>query len=115
MAKKSMNRAANGAGTIRKRTVKRDGGEYTFWEGRITVGFDPETGKQVQRSISGKTQKEVVEKMQAMAVELTTGTYQQPSKLTLRERMHIWLSEYSSDKKYMTLKNYRSQVDNHII
>ena len=42
---KKPNRAANGSGTIRKRTVTRNGKEYTFWEGRITVGFDPGTGK----------------------------------------------------------------------
>ena len=32
-------------------------------EARVTVGFDPMTGKQVQRSITGKTQKEVAQKM----------------------------------------------------
>lgn len=113
--KKSINRSASGVGTIRKRTVKRKGGNiYTFWEGRVTVGFNSGTGRQIQRSVSGKTQKEVIEKMQAMAVDLTTGNYQEPSKLTLGEWLDIWLREYSNDKKYLTLKNYRAQVEVHI-
>ena len=52
-------RNAAGTGTVQKKTVKRNGKEYTFWEARYTVGTYPGTGKQIQRSISGKTQKEV--------------------------------------------------------
>ena len=37
-------RNANGGGSIRKR---KDG----TWEGRFTVGRDPRTGRQVQRSV----------------------------------------------------------------
>ena len=57
MARKSNSRAAQGAGTIRKKTVTRKGATYTYWEARITTGYDPGTGKQIQRSFSGKTQK----------------------------------------------------------
>ena len=67
------NKAAAGAGTIRKKTVTRNGKTYTFWEARITTGKDGQ-GRQIQRSFSGKTQKEVREKMQAAAVEITGGT-----------------------------------------
>ena len=66
MAKKS----AKGSETIRKKTVIRNGKEYTYWEARITTGRDPGTRKQIQRSFTGKTQKEVREKMQAAAVEV---------------------------------------------
>ena len=58
MPRKSNSRAAQGAGTIRKKTAA-----YTYWEARITTGYDPGTGRQIQRSFSGKTQKEVREKM----------------------------------------------------
>lgn len=50
-------KAASGSGTIRKKTVTRNGREYTFWEARITVGTDPGAGKQIQKSFTGKTQK----------------------------------------------------------
>lgn len=76
-------RAARGAGSIRKKTVLRKGKEYTFWEARLTVGVDPGTGKQIRRSFSGKTQKEVREKMQAAAVAVNDGDYFEPSKLTV--------------------------------
>ena len=42
-------RSAHGAGTIRKKTVTRNGEEYTYWEARVTVGRDPGTGKQLRR------------------------------------------------------------------
>lgn len=34
-------RAAQGSGTIRKKTVTRSGKEYTYWEARVTTGRDP--------------------------------------------------------------------------
>lgn len=36
-----------------EKTIVRNGKEYTYWEGRCTVGCDPGTGKQIQRSVSG--------------------------------------------------------------
>lgn len=49
---------AQGAGDIRKRSDGR-------WEARYTVGLDPVTGRQIQKSIYGKTQKEVRERLAA--------------------------------------------------
>lgn len=72
-------KAASGTGTIRKKTVIRSGKEYTFWEARYTVGRDPGTGKQIQKSISGKTQKEVAQKLKAATASLDAGTYISPS------------------------------------
>ena len=54
MARKQGGRAAQGAGTIRKKTVHRKGEMYHYWEARITVGHDPGTGRQIQRSFSAK-------------------------------------------------------------
>ena len=55
MAKKS----AAGSGSIRKRTLNKNAKQYTYWEARYSAGYDPGTGKQIQRTITGKTQKEV--------------------------------------------------------
>lgn len=114
MARKNISRAAQGSGTIRKKTVVRKGHTYTFWEARLTVGYDPGTGKQIQRSFSGKTQKEVREKMQAAAVEVNAGTYKEPSKMTLGEWLDTWLNEYLGGVKPMTVVNYTQHVENHI-
>ena len=64
MSRKNENKkGANGAGSIRKITTTRNGKEYTYWQGRYTEGYDACTGKQIQRSITGKTQKEVADLM----------------------------------------------------
>ena len=55
-------RSAQGAGTIRKKTVKKSNGKtYTYWEARYSMGYDPVTGKQIQHTLNGKTQKEVAD------------------------------------------------------
>lgn len=108
-------KAASGAGSIRKKTVTRNGKQYQFWEARFTAGTDPGTGKQIQRSITGKTQKEVREKLQAATLEVSRGDYFQPSKITLRRWVEIWLDEYTGDKKYLTVKHYRAACNNHIL
>jgi len=114
MAKKNTARGAQGGGTIRKKTVTRNGKDYTFWEARVTVGRDPGTGKQVQRSFSGKTQKEVREKMQAAAVAVNHGTYAEPSKLTVGAWLDIWVKDYLVGLKPATAYIYGANVKNHI-
>ena len=113
MARKST-RSAQGSGTIRKKTVSRNGKDYTFWEARATVGRDPGTGKQIQRSFSGKTQKEVREKMQAAIAELNNGTYLEPLKMTVGEWLDIWVAEYLGNAKPHTRKSYEGVIKNHI-
>ena len=54
-------RGASGGGSIRKKTITRNGKTYSYWEGRYTVGYDPKTGKQRQKSITGKSKKAVAE------------------------------------------------------
>ncbi len=114
MARKNGNRAARGSGTIRKKTLTYNGQTYTYWEARITTGYDPGTGRQVQRSFSGKTQKEVREKMQAVAVELNGGTYQAPSKMTVGEWLDIWEKDYLGGVKPATVISYSQHIKNHI-
>lgn len=110
MAKKS----AKGSGTIRKKTVTRGGKVYTYWEARVTVGRDPGTGKQLQRSFSGKTQKEVREKMQAAAVAVNTGAYTVPQKMTVSQWLDIWAAEYLGSVKPSTVAAYNNDIKNHI-
>lgn len=94
-------RAAQGGGTIRQRPDGR-------WEARFTVGRDPGTGKQVQRSVYGSTQKEVRQKLAQAVAALDNGDYFEPSKMTLARWVEIWLAEYTGDKKYLTVKHYKA-------
>lgn len=107
-------RGAKGGGTIRKKTVTRNGQQYEYWEARVTVGRDPGTGKQIQRSFSGKTQAEVRKKMQVAAVELDAGTYQEPSKISLGAWLDTWEADYLGDVKPFTKASYHVQITNHI-
>ena len=91
---KQSRKNASGAGTIRKKTVRRGGREYTYWEARYTVGFDPGTGRQKQKSVTGRTQKEVAQKLREVTVELDRGTYQEPCKMTLGQWLDIWQKDY---------------------
>ena len=99
---------AQGAGTIRKRSDGR-------WEARFTTGFDPATGRQIQRSIYGKTQKEVRERLAEITTELDDGTYIEPSRMTLEGWMTVWLEDYMFDKKWSTVKHYQAQTKAHIL
>jgi len=110
MAKKN----ANGGGSIRKKTITRNKKTYTYWEARYTAGYDPGTGRQIQRSITGKTQKEVSAKLRATTTSLDTGTYTQPNKMTVGQWLDIWAREYLGGVKPLTVVSYTSQIKNRI-
>lgn len=110
MARKS----AAGTGTIRKKTVTRNGKEYQFWEARYTAGYDPGTGKQIQRSITGKTQKEVAQKLKAATTAIDEGTYTAPSKLIVGQWLDIWSAEYLGGVKPSTVHSYTTTIRNHL-
>ena len=74
---KSNTKNAKGSGTIRKRSDGR-------WEARYTTGIDPKTGKQTQKSVYGKTQKEVRQKLTEVTAEIDSGTYLEQTKDTGR-------------------------------
>ncbi len=107
-------KSASGSGNIRKKTVTRNGKPYTYWEARVTVGVDPRTGKQKQRSVSGKTQKEVAQKLRQLTVEVDKGTYQAPSKMTVGEWLDIWLDQYLGAIKPRTADSYHTIVNIHL-
>lgn len=107
-------KAAAGTGTIRKKTVTRSGKQYIYWEARFTAGYDPGTGKQVQRSITGKTQKEVAQKLKAATAAIDQGTYIAPCKLTVGEWLDTWAADYLGGVKPTTVKVYKNNLQRHI-
>ena len=110
MARKS----AAGTGTIRKKTVTRAGKEYSYWEARYTTGYDPGTGKQIQRSITGKTQKEVAQKLKAATTAIDEGIYTAPSKMTVGQWLDIWSAEYLGGVKPRTVDSYKTTIKTHL-
>jgi len=101
-------KGAQGAGTIRERADGR-------WEARFTTGFDPASGKQIQKSIYGKTQKAVRKKLAQITTELDDGTYMESTKDTVEKWLDAWLETYVkySVKPY-TLDAYQRNCDNYI-
>lgn len=106
MARKST-RGAQGAGTIRQRSDGR-------WEARYTVGRDPGTGKQIQRSVYGATQQEVRKKLAQVTTDIDGGTYKEPCKMTLSQWLDIWSTEYLGGVKPKTVESYCCQIKVHI-
>lgn len=103
-------RKGAGEGSVRKKIVKRNGKDYSFWEARYSCGFDPQTGEQIQRSISGKTQKEVTTKLREKLSELDKGIYIPPSELTAASWLDTWSQEYLVDTKPSTAFLYRENI-----
>lgn len=103
-----MSKQAKGNGTLRKRSDGR-------WEGRYSLGRDPATGKQIQKSVYGKTQSEVRKKLQTICVDIDTGSHTEPSKMTVKQWFGIWIAEYTSHLKYRSLELYKGHISKRII
>ena len=101
-------RRENGEGSIR---LRKDG----RWEGRYTVGSDTDTGKRISKSIMGKTEEEVQEKLRTaiISADITGGKY--ADKLTVSEWMTVWFETYSKPAiRPSTADSYYSFMKNHI-
>lgn len=107
MSKKST-KNAKGGGTIRKRSDGR-------WEGRYSIGFDPQTGKQIQKSVYGATQKEVRQKLTQVTAEIDEGIYIEPNATLLKDWLQIWLRDYIGNVKPATVKSYTDHVKMNIV
>ncbi len=94
-------------GTIRKRPDGK-------WEARVTIGIDT-NGKQIRKSIYGKTRQEANAKMTEMLNNLQKGIIVNPTEITLGEWIDVYMVEYK--KRYVkptTYINYMVRVNNHI-
>ena len=101
-------RRANEEGNIRKRKDSR-------WEGRYTVGHDPETGKSIIKNVLGKTQAEVKEKLKK-AIEKNVGIdYSKAKTYTVGSWLEIWMENYAKIKlRPSTFKTSQGFLKNHI-
>jgi integrase len=98
----------NGEGTIYQRKDGR-------WVAKYTTGFHPATGKQVQKSIYGKTRSEVSRKLREVVKSIDDGSYVQPNQWTLSQWLETWQRDYLNDVKPYTKKSYETQARVHII
>ena len=102
-------RRGNGEGSIRKRKDGR-------WEGRYTVGTDPETGAPLSRNVLGKTQAEVMEKLKSAIAQTETIDVTRSEQYTLGEWISTWFEVYSKPHIRETTANYyKNYIENHIV
>ena len=101
-------RRANGEGNIRKRKDGR-------WEGRYTVGHDPETGKAIIKNVLGKTQTEVKEKLKKAIEENVGIDYGRAKTYTVGSWLEVWMENYAKIKlRPSTFKTSQGFLKNHI-
>ena len=94
-------------GSIRRRA---DG----MWEGRYTDGVN-EKGKQIQRSVYGKTKQEVADKIHTILYQKQQGIYVMPQKVLVKDWMEQWLHNYALiTVRESTYISYEGYVYNHI-
>ena len=104
MAKKR----ANGEGNIRKRKDGR-------WEGRYTVGYDEKTGKRITKSVLGKTQAEVKEKLAKAVAEAESIDVRRADEYTLGTWLQTWYELYAKPHlRFSTAEYYRRGIELHI-
>ena len=105
MAKKR----ANGEGNIRKRKDGR-------WEGRYTAGYDEKTGKRIIKSVLGKTQAEVKEKLARAITEVETLDTRRLDEYTLGTWLQTWYELYARPHlRFSTAEYYRRGIELHIV
>ena len=101
-------RRANGEGSIRKRKDGR-------WEGRYTVGRNPETGKTIYKNVLGKTQSEVKEKLTAAIAEASKLDLLKAEQYTVAAWLEYWLETYGKIKmRPSTYSSYTGNLRIHI-
>ena len=105
MAKKRV----NGEGTIGKRKDGR-------WEARYIAGRDPETGKQIRKSILGKTQAEVRTKLKEALAEATEIDVVKSGEYNVAGWVQAWYSLYAQPNvRETTARYYKGYIDHHVI
>ena len=102
-------RRANGEGNIRKRKDGR-------WEGRYTVGYDPESGKRIIKNVLGKTQAEVKEKLKTAISESQRLDVSKAGNYTVASWVRTWYEVYAEPRIRPNTKSYYTNyIENHII
>ena len=100
-------RRANGEGTI---TRRKNGG----WEAKVSLGYD-EAGKRKRKTVYGRTQAEVREKLDGIRQQLATGHYA-ATKLTVDTYLERWLREKEREVQVSTFeKKYAYCVRKYIV
>lgn len=98
MAKKKNTRASNGMGSVRQRPDGRWEARYTTPDGR-------------QRSVYAKSEAEVTMKLRAALHDIDSGSWLEPSKMSVADWLDVWLKDYQGHTTGRTLETYAHVVN----
>lgn len=99
-----MGKRSNGEGTFCKRSDGR-------WMGQVTL--DTEGGYK-RKTVYGKTQKEVKEKIAELKSGCQSGKLIETSSMPLEDWMQLWIANYKPDLKVTTRESYELYINVHI-
>ena len=107
-AQKAKRKKANGFGTIRKRKEGQ-------WEARYTAGTDLLTGKQIQRSVYGKSKPEVEKKLSEALAAMAQSQDKEKALsvqfgLSFGAWLDSWIRNYCITRKPNTVDQYEYQI-----
>jgi len=101
-----MSKNSNGEGSIYKEKNGR-------WRGAVTLYCD--NGVPKRKYVSGKTRREVSEKINKLITDIRYNGYIEPTKMTFYEWLCTWFEMYCQDNlKPSTLVNYETYIEKHI-
>ena len=100
---------ANGEGNIRKRKDGR-------WEGRYTAGYDPNTGKRINKNVLGKTQAEAREKLKKAMEECQGLDIARRDEYTVATWLKTWYELYAKPNvRTATANRYELMIETYTI
>jgi integrase len=103
-----MRRRANGEGGIYKRS---DG----LWTAQISLGWKP-GGKRVRKSVYGRTQAEVRDKLRAVLRDKADGAViRTDGRITVADYLSRWMQAIAPSVRVRTRAIYQGQIDRHIL
>lgn len=102
-----------------KRRSRGDGGLHwdearQRWIATVTIGVTPQ-GKRITRKGSGKTKTEAKEKLKEALKDLSDGLPVTPQNYTVKDAVSAWLEYGLRGRDPETVKNYRYQLEGHVI
>lgn len=111
---KNSTRAPKGQGSVKRRTITRNGKTYTSWRARCYLE-NPDTNLLELREFNGSTQKEALAKMREAQRQVEEGTYTtRCSQYTLAQWLDDWSKDYLNAVKPRTRESYKSNIENHL-
>ena len=86
-----------------------------LYQGRVMLGYDPETGREIRPVVYGESEREAWKKLEQVIERYERGQPLQESRIKFGEWLNQWLENHVKIKNRLTTwENYKWAVDTHI-